>query len=726
MGKMIIVSNRLPVRVEKQDKDLLYMSSSGGLATGVGSYYQSQDGIWVGWPGYFTTSKVEKQKIRDNFKKQHMSPVFLSKNQIEKYYEGFSNKTIWPLFHYFAQYTVYHQELWDAYRYVNKLFCNEIADKVSTDDIIWIHDYQLMLLPELIRQKNPRTSIGFFLHIPFPSFEIFRTLPWRKEILHGILGADLIGFHTYDYARHFLSAATRLLGIERTFNRLNYDDRIIRVDAFPMGIDYEKYAVKNSVPEIDKELKKYYKSLSSCKILLSIDRLDYSKAIPQRLKCFDLFLERNPQYRGKITLIIVVVPSRSSVKHYQLLKKEVDNLVGQIEGKYSSINYSPVHFMYRALEFEELVALYKIADIALVTPFRDGMNLIAKEYVASKTEKDGVLILSEMAGAAVELGDALLINPNDINEMVTAIETALVMPPEEQHNRISSMQEKLKRYDVHKWAELYIDSLKDIKEQQSKILVNRLSESSINQLLKDFNRSAHRLIFLDYDGTLVPFSRTPEDARPDEELIDILKLLTNDPRNEVVIISGRKMETLNKWFGHLKLSLVAEHGAYLKQENSEITPIDTFDDSWKDEIEPIMIQYVDRTPGARIERKSFSLAWHYRLCDPEFAAIRSRELVTTLSYLTSNLDLQVLEGNKVIEVKNAGVNKGRTALMWINKDHDEPSFIMAIGDDWTDEDLFKVLPLEAYSIKVGLNPSTAKYNIKSPEQVRELLRSLTS
>src|SRR5690606_108174 len=324
-----------------------------------------------------------------------------------------------------------------AYVKANQEFCNELLKIANPTDTIWIHDYQLLLLPKMVREKLPDVRIGFFQHIPFPSYEVFRMLPWRKEILFGMLGSDLIGFHTYDDMRHFLSSVSRLAGISNERGRIERDKRIIEVDAFPMGIDYEKYTNSAASPQtIEKEIR-YRTSLGDQKLVLSIDRLDYSKGIPQRLRAFEIFLQQYPEYQTKVSLIMIVVPSRDSVEQYQELKEEVDLLVGRINGKYGRLNWTPVHYFYRSFPLEALSAFYRMAHVALVTPMRDGMNLVCKEYIASRLDQRGVLILSEMAGASKELSDAILINPNNINRIVTAIHQALTMPEEEQEKRIS-------------------------------------------------------------------------------------------------------------------------------------------------------------------------------------------------------------------------------------------------------------------------------------------------
>ena len=723
MQRLLIVSNRLPITVEKKKNALHFPQSTGGLATGLGSFYKSYESIWVGWPG-ITSDKTNKEE-REDIEAKLMSnfncyPIFLSQNDIEKYYHGFSNKTLWPLCHYFTQFALYDKNFWESYRRVNELFSEVIFKIYKKDDFIWIHDYHLMLLPNLIRERLPDAMIGFFHHIPFPSFEIFRLLPWRKEILEGLLGADLIGFHIDDYTRHFLISVHRLLGYEYTLGQIQADDRIIRVDTFPMGIAFERFSKAIQDPKVKKEVTRFRKKLSEHKVILSVDRLDYTKGIPERLKVFNTFLERNPAYREKVIFILVAVPSRTQIEHYKWLKKQIDELVGQINGKFGTIGWTPIWYLYRSLPFHSLTALYSIADICLVTPLRDGMNLIAKEYIATKTDGKGVLILSEMAGAAKELGETIIVNPNNREEMVEALAKGLTMPEEEQIERNRVMQKRIQRYNVVRWKEEFIDRLVYAKKLQKELHARILSPDMKMKLLSDYRTAQRRLLLLDYDGTLIPFFGKPEEARPGDHLLQLLEKLAENPKNEVVLLSGRDKVTLERWFGTLSLGLVAEHGIWIKEKEWKM--IEPLTNDWKEEIRPILEIYMDRTPGASIEEKEFSLVWHYRKASSELSNTRIRELTDELINLTANLNLQILEGNKVVEVKNSGINKGRAALPWVTKE--KWGFIMAIGDDRTDEDMFEVLPERAYSLKVGLSFSLAKFNLKSQGDVVLLLEEL--
>jgi len=722
MGKTIIVSNRLPVKVLREDDTIYYMPSEGGLATGLGSIYKDGKNIWIGWPGKYIQGEGDRQKISTQLESENMVPVFLSKKLIEEFYEGFSNDCIWPIFHYFLQYANFSHEYYHAYEKANKLFCDTVLKNMEPDDIVWIHDYQLLLLPQLIRNKIPHAKIGFFQHIPFPSYEVFRMIPWRRELLEGMLGADLIGFHTYDDMRHFLSSVSRLTGIPNNRGRIETGDRIIEVDSFPMGIDYRKYAMAAASPRtIDHEIH-LRASLGKQQLILSIDRLDYSKGLPQRLQAFELFLDRHPEYHELVSLIMVVVPSRDNVAQYKELKQEVDVLVGRINGTYGKINWTPVHYFYRSFELNELSAFYRMAHVALVTPLRDGMNLVCKEYIASKLDKTGVLILSEMAGASKELSEALLINPNNVSEMADTIYNALTMPEEVQIIHLSLMQATLKRYNIHHWFGIFMNRLNHVINIQNSMETSRFDLETRGIILDKFKKAKKRLLFLDYDGTLIGFFTDPNDAKPDQALIRILKKLASNERNKVIIISGRDKGTLDRWLGHLPINIVAEHGVWLRMKNGHWESIARLQSRWKSDFRQVLETYVDRTPGSFIEEKDYSLVWHFRKVEAGLGELRSRELTSHLKYLTTGKNLNVLEGDMVVELKNADINKGIAAQRWLGKR--DAGFVMAIGDDWTDEDTFKAMPKDSLTIKVGSTTSTAKYSLRSVKEVRTLLKFL--
>jgi len=722
MQRLLIVSNRLPLTIQERKGDLHIEPSVGGLATGLRSWYKSFPSIWIGWAG-IGRKKIKKEKdIMVRLLSENCHPVALSEHDVEAYYHGFCNRTIWPLFHYFPLYAEYSEDFWQAYERVNTAFANVVAGIARPNDIIWIHDYHLMLLPKLLRERLPKATIGFFLHIPFPSFETFRLLPWRKQILEGLLGADLVGFHTYDYAGHFLDSVHRLLGYEVGMGQITATDRVVKADAFPMGINYEQYSNVDQDPKAQAERKRFRKKLGDCRVILSVDRLDYTKGIPQRLEAFSVFLDRNPKFKRKVIFVLLVVPSRTRVEQYIQLKKQLDGLVGEINGKHGTIGWMPIWYLYRFLPFHSLAALYSLADVALVTPLRDGMNLVAKEYTATKIDGKGVLILSETAGAAQELGEAIIINANNQEEITQALEKALEMPEQEQIERNRIMQKRLRRYDVMQWANEFMDKLLSTKKLQQELEEKALTYEMQRTLASNFQKSNKALLLLDYDGTLVPFAPRPVDAMPGANLLRLLEKLTRNPRNEVVLISGRDKDTLESWFGGLNVGLVAEHGVWIKEKGGGWETIETLTSEWKEEVHPILESWVDRTPGSFIEEKEYSLVWHYRKANPGLGELRARELINNLSNTIANLNLQVLEGSKVVEVKNTDINKGRAASRWISRE--KWDFILALGDDWTDEDTFKILPSTAWSIKMGFGASAARFNLSSPSKATSLLRKM--
>ncbi|WP_296699667.1 bifunctional alpha,alpha-trehalose-phosphate synthase (UDP-forming)/trehalose-phosphatase [Algoriphagus sp.] len=722
MAKTIIVSNRLPISLRHRNGKFEFKPSAGGLATGLDSIYKSGENIWIGWPGNTVDDAEQRAEIILELHDLKMAPVFLTKNDVEQFYEGFSNETLWPAFHYFTQYMVYNPEHWEAYVRVNQKFCEAIIKKADPDDTIWVHDYQLMLLPQMLREILPDATIAFFQHIPFPSYEIIRMIPWRKQILEGVCGADLIGFHTYDDMRHFLSAVGRITGMSGESGYIQAENRIINVDSFPMGIDYNKFAKQAKSRKTQNIVKDFRAKVGDQKLLLTIDRLDYSKGIPQRIQVFDQLLKQHKELRGKVSMIMVVVPSRDKVKSYKELKEEIDLLVGRINSEYSTLDWVPVHYFYRSFPFEELSAFYSMSDIALVTPLRDGMNLVCKEFVASKTNQTGVLILSEMAGASKELQDAILVNPNDRQGVVDAIYEALSMNEKEQIERINAMQESLKKYDVFQWVKVFMDRIDHVKAKQAELTSKDVDAKVMNEIQTSFKNAKTPIFFLDYDGTLTGFKSNPQDAIPDAELKGLVKDLSG--KAQVVIISGRDKDTLGKWFKGQKIDMIAEHGVWVhrKDQTEDWELYAEVDDSWKDDIRSIMEYYVLRTPGAFIEEKHHSLVWHYRKVESGLGDLRMRELFSHLKYMARGHNLQVLEGNMVLEIKRPDINKGRAANS-LMKGH-EFDFILAIGDDWTDEDTFKAMPKNAYSIRVGYAYTQANYNIKSVKQVRQLLHKL--
>jgi trehalose 6-phosphate synthase/phosphatase len=722
----VIVSNRLPISVSKIDGELIYTPSSGGLATAMSSLdIDTAKRLWVGWPGIASDelSAADKKDITKKLKEYGCHPVFLSKEQIELFYDGFANDTLWPLFHYFQQYAVYDDAYWNAYKNVNNTFSDAVEEIADSSATIWIHDYHFMLLPALLRRRMPKSTIGFFLHIPFPSYEIFRLLPERREILEGLLGADLLGFHIYDYARHFMSSALRLLGIENNHGEMVHEGRIVRADVFPIGIDYKKFVSaleNNATHRAQRKLKQHYNGQH---MILSVDRLDYSKGILKRLEAYERFLGEHPKRRKKVCLMVLAVPSRVEVETYKDLRDEIEKMIARINGLYGTVDWAPIAYQFKNMPYEELLALYAFADVALVTPLRDGMNLVAKEYVACKQRNSGVLILSEMAGAIDELPEAIRINPNDTASIADAIEKALSMPEDERQSRLAYMQRRLSNYTVQRWAADFMEELEKTKNSTLNKNTKRIEAATTKRIVARYKSAVSRLILLDYDGTLRKFVHGHEahKAAPTNAVMQILKRLTSDPNTHIAIVSGRSRDALESWFGDLPVTLAAEHGAWMKHQEVWSQQQISFSE-YKQQILPIMYRYAERTPGASVEEKDFAAVWHYRMVPTELAFARGASLKHDLSQLLAGSEIGIYDGAKIIEVKPKSIHKGTVAediAALFPSD-----FVLCIGDDYTDEDMFAVLPEEAFTVKVGHTETVARHQLPSVEAVHNLLDKL--
>lgn len=720
--KLIIIANRLPLKVSKNiDDEFEFVRSEGGLTTGLDSLEINLEKHWIGWPGTIVDSEVDEAIISQHLEELRFHPVFLTQDQIQNHYEGYSNSTLWPLCHYFNTFVDHNPAYWKGYLEVNQLFCDIALQFIEPGDVVWVQDYQLMLLPQMLRKSGVDMNIGYFHHIPFPTYELMRVLPQRAELVSGLLGADLIGFHTHDYMRHFVSACERILDVTFELDKVALDNRIAYADVFPMGINYTLYNESPLLPEVQKIADELKQKFGDRKLILSVDRLDYSKGILSRIKGFERFLELYPEYHEKTSLVMIVVPSRDNVESYFDLKTKIDESIGAINGKYSNMHWTPLYYFYHSFDFNELIAMYHIADIALITPLRDGMNLVAKEYVAAKRDKPGVLILSEMAGAAIELSDALIINPNDTDMIAQSISDALEMPEKKQLLNMSNMQRKISKHTVNYWANNFITQLLNIRQNNDNVNSERIDDTIISNIKSAYQLTSKRLIILDYDGTLAAFKKRPEDAFPDDVLLDLLKQLCADPLNKVVISSGRDHQTLEKWFGSVNLSMAAEHGAYFKENGVWHRNIPD-EKPWNHEITDILQMFVEKTPRSMIEEKETTLVWHYRNVDGWLASLREQQLINTLIEPCSRMGLQIMRGNKIVEIKSPIHTKGSEAKRLMKLDNYD--FILAMGDDTTDEDMFRALPESAYTIKIGNMSQIARYNLRSQSKSLPFLRKL--
>ncbi|AXG74575.1 bifunctional alpha,alpha-trehalose-phosphate synthase (UDP-forming)/trehalose-phosphatase [Flavobacterium arcticum] len=719
--KIITVSYRLPLSIKKTKGKAKITQSAGGLATAVLSY-SAKSNVNLTWVGVADFDKATWDENKDNYDRNFdIEPVFLEKQLNRKFYNVFSNSVLWALFHYFPSFVEYTDEGFEAYKRANEIVAEKINSIYEPGDVIWIHDYHFLGLPKLLREYQPNAKIGYFLHIPFPNFEIFRILPnkAKKYILEGILGSNVAGFHTWDNTIHFTECIEKILGIPHKNFLFSQESHRTKAGSFPISIDFDKFHDaydKENVVALRNEIKGLY---GDKKIIFSVDRLDYTKGITNRLKAFEKFLEKYPEWSEKVVFLLVLVPSREEIKKYGERKKLIELNVGRINGNMGNYKWTPIVYQYQPVNFDKLIALYTSADVALISPVRDGMNLVAKEYVASRKDLRGGLILSSMAGAAKELKEAITINPFDAEMIAEKLYYTLNMGEEEQERRLERMQRYLKKHDVFRWAEKFLTEIETIYQHDTKASDMKGDAQTI--LSEKFEAANTRLLLLDFDGTLVNLQSRPELAIPSEEVLSVLENLSADPKNEVWIVSGRNRQFLEQYMGHLPIGMVAEHGGYIK--NPEWQPVIKGEPEWKDQVIEIMQDYVDTNAESFIEIKEFGIAYHYRNVDEKQGFNTSRELLMLLKNHMYNTPTQIIDGNKVIEVKHFMAHKGMTCKNYVlTGEHD---FVLAIGDDKTDEDLFEMLTGEKeFSIKVGEGNTAAKYRLKTVEEVLEFLKGL--
>lgn len=716
MQKVINVANRLPITLGKT-----ITKSSGGLVAALegvsNEHFELQS---IGWPGPIEdSSKIAglHQQLKDDY---GCIPVFLSEEQIQGYYHGLSNSSLWPLLHYNRAYMNYSEKDWQAYVQVNKLFADVIIDNSEPDDIIWVHDYHLFLLPEILRQRRPEQKIGFFLHTPFPSSEVIRCHPQREALIRGVLGADLIGFHTFGYLRHFRSSALQLLGLESDMTEIKIGNHVASLGIFPIGINslsFEQQLVSQGHFDKRDELTRTWQNK---RLVLSVERLDYSKGLLRRLEAIEQWLVSQERI-DDVVFVFVSVPTRGEVKEYQILRERIEREVGRINGLFASVQNSPIHFIHQSITFTELCALYEMSDAALVTPLVDGMNLVAKEYLACQRDDDpGVLILSEFAGAAQELLDAIIVNPYNENEVSKAISMALDMPLEERQGRMKYMKNRVMEYNSDYWARTFLDEL-----QKTEQLRNKPKDllDNFTAITERFSAASKRALFLDYDGTLRDFEDHADAAFPGPELHALLAALENTDL-DVYVISGRAGETLQEWLGEYQFTLIAEHGnRYLLPGEKHWRSLNASNDfSWKQTVNEIFKLYEGSTPGSTIEEKQSSIVWHYRMADPVYGNWKANQLLSDMYSMLGNLPVELHHGKRIVEASSMHVNKGR-AVEHFMKAH-EYSIALCAGDDQTDEAMFRLNNEAIISIKVGEGDSHAQSRVGGVEGFHELLLRL--
>ncbi|CAG8630960.1 19020_t:CDS:10, partial [Dentiscutata erythropus] len=712
--RLLIVSHFLPHTIVKAVGGYKLEKSSNGLVNILSEFAKSRKFIWFGRPG--GNVPEERDKIAAQLKESSYYPVFIE-NYLTERHDNFSNSTLWPLLHYrFPGDNFFRQEDWEAYKTVNGLFADAINEIVQDNDLIWIHGHHLMFLPEILRKKissrKLNVNIGYFLHTSFPSNEVYRILPVREEILSSVLKSDLVGFQTLDHAQHFLSSCTSILGLLTKPNRVYYEDRHVHVGIFPIGIDPERFIGSLNEVEVQRHIRDLKEKYKNIKIISSVDQLDYIKGVPQKLHALDLFLTKHPEWIGEVILIQVVKSSRWNTEERNNLRHIVNELDGEISGKFSSFKLSPIHFMHHDLSFEELLALYTVSDVFIVSSLRDGMNLLPYQYISCQKENNGVLILSEFAGAA----QCLDVNPWNIDEFSDAIYEAVIMDKRLRKSNYIKLRNYVMNHTISFWGKSFIDELKCIKGYCSQITPHL----EINQVLKAANTANKRIILLNYDRTLITHKLTEQS----NNIISTLKALQKKSNTYVYILSGHRKVNLDEQFESTGVGLSAEHGCFYKHPKclqEKVNPIlnregkiiiEEYDDWYRlvEQIDPALKEivlhlfnhYMVRTPGASIEEKEIGIIWHY-CSGPEF------------------------------ELRSLFVDQS-TVVRAIFKDLSitQDSFVLCIGDESPDEPIFSLLKndelksLNCFTSTVGKKQSNATFFLEDTHDLQNFLVKLAS
>lgn len=720
--RWIIVSNRLPFSYNPNDKT--YKVSSGGLVTAIRGIQTSHKQVWVGISDKKTPQSVLKKAARDA--KMDFEPVHVEPDLYDSYYNDFCNDVLWPLFHYETELVRYKADAWNNYIEVNKVIADKIIQMAKDTDLVWIHDFHLFLVPEIVKEKRPNLKIGFFLHIPFPSSEVYRQLPVREEILNSIIKCDLIGFHDYSYLRHFCSSVYNILGIPSSLLNIEVSSHVAHLGVYPVSIDTKAFTSKAESKKTKTYLEAFGLKKNRMTTILGVDRLDYIKGVELKLQAFEYLLKNHPELRGKIQLFQIAVPTRTDVDEYKNLKAEVEKLVGKINGEYSTPSYTPIKYIFNSVKTHELMALYRGSEVLFITSKRDGMNLVCLEYISCQDEKDpGVVVLSEFAGAISTLSHALKVNPWDIESTSEALLEAINMEKEERKQRHAPMFDFLNSYTANHWASSFMQELATCDQTQS-ITVDLHDKPDFN-LIKQKLKGKKVTLMLDYDGTLVPICNKPEDAVLAENTKKLIKKINTKRNVEFVVVSGRPSDFLGGQFSQSTVYMAAEHGGSFFDPSKKkwVSLVSSSKRSWYKQAEKIILDYHQRTPGSLVEKKQHALSGHYRNSPTDFGQYNARKLASELESALSNFPVTVIHGKKVVEVKAMQANKGFFAN-WFREKYQgaDERVVLAIGDDRTDEDLFDSLGEEDISIKVGPGQTLANYRLGKQEDVSKLLKTL--
>ncbi len=686
---IVVASNRLPFTIQRGAEGLERRPSPGGLVSALEPVLNKRGGTWIGWPGLALQGDEE---IPSGGEPYRIAPVQLSETEIARYYHGFSNRTLWPLLHSLPVHARFSRRDFETYARVNQRFADQAVAEAESAELIWIHDYQLMLAPGHVRVAVPEARLAFFLHIPFPPYDIFRLLPWDRELLRGLLACDLIGFHVSGYARNFLDCVERRLGsrVDHETMIVEHGDRAVQVGVFPIGIEFDSFEERARRAAVQPETQTEH-------VVLGVDRLDYTKGIPERIQAFERLLELYPEHREQVVLLQLTVPSRSQVAEYRELKRAIDELVGNVNGRFATASWSPIRYLYRSLTPERLAALYRDADVALVTPLRDGMNLVAKEFVASQVNQPGVLVLSSLAGAAETMREALIVNPYDVDETAESIHRALCMDETERRSRMVALRKREKRDNVHAWVNGFLSHA-----ASSRATLDPIRAADFRSWLGSYLNRPRLALFLDYDGTLTGIRDHPAQAQLDDPMRRVIERCAARSDTDVAIISGRSLEAIRELIGHPGLTYAGNHGLEIEGHglpsfrHEDLVHYQHRIHTLEQELEEVTLE------GAWTEAKGPTLTYHFRQVPPD----RRHELIERARTIISSAGFQARDAQLAIEARPPiGWDKGhavlhilraRYGLAWV-----EDVRVIYVGDDQTDEDAFRLLAGLAMTFRVG-------------------------
>ena len=646
--RLIIASNRLPFTVHSRDGELQLQPTAGGLAAALGAVHGTMETLWIGWPGDCSSlDPRHRQELAQRLGRERIVPVELSPAEAAAYYDTFCNGVLWPVFHYLIDRVPVENPDWQTYRAINERFAATIAAESRPGDIVWIHDYHLLLAPALVRRRLPGAQIGFFLHTPFPAADVFRVLPWRRDLIEGMLGATLVGFQTTRDVRHFADAVRQLTEYVPEGTSVVADRRMVRFGAHPIGIDVARISDADEAP-CGVGRRDIPPAPPGCRLLVGVDRLDYTKGIPRRLTAFERLLTDNPHLCGRVQLVQVAAPSRVHVPSYQSLREQVAVIVARVNARFATADWQPVSYRHEAVSPYELAALYRAADVMLVTSLRDGMNLVAKEFVAARDDADGVLVLSEFAGAAEELPEALLVNPYSIEQLAAAMASALALDPEDRRDRMQALRRRVLGQTVAEWVSRFTHELTRVAAEEVP------DPAHLAVILADARVGGELSLVLAYEGALVP--ETVEPPQPDPELIRLLQIAGGDRSLDIHVVSCRDLDTADAWFEEVPATIWAEYGLWCREaEGRRWRRTRWISAEWTHDLRELLQQFTGSTPGAFLEETPSRLVWHFGRADRVLGRAQAQSLAALLRDAAAAMELDVRERERSIEVRPAAL-----------------------------------------------------------------------